>query len=64
MTIVSLPLRLSAAACSPLFPNSRHSVHLRLNNKQHYQLMPGLQSEFRYRGTPHTYIMAGVMRAE
>eukprot|EP00959_Pyramimonas_sp_CCMP1952_P347351 7275264-Pyramimonas_sp.AAC.1 len=30
------PFRLSAAGCPPLFPNFRHSAHLRQSNRQHY----------------------------
>eukprot|EP00959_Pyramimonas_sp_CCMP1952_P292742 6122551-Pyramimonas_sp.AAC.1 len=42
MTIVSLPLRLSAAACSPFFPSFQHLAHLEQNNRQHYQPKPDL----------------------
>eukprot|EP00959_Pyramimonas_sp_CCMP1952_P332757 6968272-Pyramimonas_sp.AAC.1 len=42
IAIVTLRLRLSAAACPPLFPNFRHPVHLRPNDRQHYQPMPEL----------------------
>eukprot|EP00959_Pyramimonas_sp_CCMP1952_P286688 5994726-Pyramimonas_sp.AAC.1 len=45
MTIVPLALRLSAAACSPLFPNFRHLAHLRHNNRQRYQQMPELNNK-------------------
>eukprot|EP00959_Pyramimonas_sp_CCMP1952_P008663 181303-Pyramimonas_sp.AAC.1 len=40
MTIVSFPLRLSAAACPPPFPNFRHLAHLGQNDRQRCQQMP------------------------
>eukprot|EP00959_Pyramimonas_sp_CCMP1952_P299444 6263102-Pyramimonas_sp.AAC.1 len=45
MTIVSFPLRLSAAACFPLFPNFRRSVHLRPGDRQRFQQMPELNNK-------------------